>query len=243
MQTDAHIDELWPQQCIDGFLGLYRVLNFLLPQFTNLPPANNGVIGLLIISLPPYRCLFRSPSYCVSHHAAAFLLVSRAFLSLSPPFPLCLFRMNSGLHCRVAGCYDSRLLLTVFGLGGQGNTHMQSPRNAHTYTRTLTSSSSPSTKPACTHSCRSGISFYKWSSSARLLPYFDCLLGISLYLAIVRPVWLYKYIQKHVWSGSVVCATCASGEALHNMFASMYELVNAQSESKRILNKCQVMNV
>lgn len=61
-------------------------------------------------------------------------------ISLPPP-AFCLFSMNSSLHCWMAGCYDSMLLLTVFGLGGQGNTHIQTLHSARTYTRTLTSSS------------------------------------------------------------------------------------------------------
>lgn len=122
------------------------MLNFLLAPFMNLPPAHNRIISLVFTHsqyLSPTLSPFSpSLSYCVSHHTAA----AAPSPSSSPYFnsgslPLCLFRMNSGLHCRMAECYDSRLLLTVFGLGRR-NTHIQRLCNAHTYTKALTSSSS-----------------------------------------------------------------------------------------------------
>lgn len=126
--------------------------------------------------------------------------------------------MNSGLHCRMAGCYDSRLLLTVFGLGRTGeHTHADALRRIHAYTRTLTTSSSALPLHTHTH-IYTHLHIWHQPHQMELIPCLPaaifCLLRISLYLAIVKPAWLCEYIQKHVWSGCVVCVSCASGEAL-----------------------------
>lgn len=195
--------------CYDGFLRLYHVLNFLLAPFMNLPPAHNRIISLVFThgqylspTLSPFS---RSLSYCVSQHTAAAAPSSSPYFTNSS-LPLCLFRMNSGLHCRMAACYDSRLLLTVFGLGGGTHTYRRPAMHTHTqgqwHLHLHNCHCTWTCSYTCTHSCESGISFSRWSSSPPCLkPYFDCLLRISLYLAIVKPAWLCEYIQKHVWCG------------------------------------------
>lgn len=72
------------------------------------------------LSFSPWCCctlsLFVSP--CFSSISLSLSLLLSAWLEI---------RMNNSLHCRMAGCYESGLLLTVFGLGGQRNTHIQTP--------------------------------------------------------------------------------------------------------------------
>ena len=152
------------------FLSLCHVLNFLLAPITNLPPAHNRIISCVSISLLAYLNLFPL-AFLLCLSASYFYCVSLS-LSLSPSLSLfsssCLFGMNSSLHCRMAGCYDSRLLLTVFGLGGQGRTHTCRRPAMHTHTQGhwhLHLSELPSHTVAA-RTLVSGIGFSRWSSSS-----------------------------------------------------------------------------